>query len=379
MNKKHTVNFDETIVMKENFLKELNQAIDKVIGEKKDLNIDYDLLEQALGYMLKSCTSVKISPISVITPLEKSEMLGVTLDFFKSIDISIYRQAIETVLQQHENIKLKIYNVHEVKDFNKKDEFNLLEYTSDGSVQSNKGNAVVNVPTKVKVNSKEENILDENECTLEDLYTVVHEISHLFDLDLESERASNEELKGERPESKASDTRELLGEATTIAFEGMLTDYLTKNTDYSKQTIEEISSIRINSFMQDARLVYAKLLLAKEKSQNGEITLQYIEKFMRDNNFSTQYVRRMARNIIDDPRSMNFEKRYALGGLIAPTIIKKYKEDGPSILKKYLEESKNGNFKGAMNTLGIQLNDEGLKVLVNNLKEQILDLSKEER
>lgn len=49
-----TVNLDETIVMKENFLKELNQAIDKVIGEKKDLNIDYDLLEQALGYMLKT-------------------------------------------------------------------------------------------------------------------------------------------------------------------------------------------------------------------------------------------------------------------------------------------------------------------------------------
>lgn len=374
-----TVNLDEAIVMRENFLKQLNQAMDKVIGEKEELNIDYDLLEQALGYMLKNCTSVKTSPISVITPLEKSEMLGVTLDFFKSIDLSVYRQAIETILQQHENIKMKIYNIHEVKDFNKKDEFNLLEYTSDGSVQSNKGNAVVNVPTKVKVNSKEEKILDENECTLEDLYTVVHEISHLFDLDLESEKTSNEELKGKRPESKVSNTRELLGEATTIAFEGMLTDYLLKNTDYSKQTIEEISSIRINSFMQDARLVYAKLLLAKEKSKNGEITLQYIEKFMRDNNFSTQYVRRMARNIIDDPRGMNFEKRYALGGLIAPTIIKKYKEDGPSILKKYLEESKNGNFKGAMNTLGIQLNSEGLKVLVNNLKEQILDLSKEER
>ncbi len=48
MSKEHIVNLDETIVMKENFLKELNQAIDKVIGEKKDLNIDYDLLEQAL-------------------------------------------------------------------------------------------------------------------------------------------------------------------------------------------------------------------------------------------------------------------------------------------------------------------------------------------
>lgn len=28
--------------------------MDKVIGEKEELNIDYDLLEQALGYMLKT-------------------------------------------------------------------------------------------------------------------------------------------------------------------------------------------------------------------------------------------------------------------------------------------------------------------------------------
>lgn len=90
---------------------------------------------------------------------------------------------------------------------------------------------------------------------------------------------------------------------------------------------------------------------------------------MRDNGFSIQYIRRMANNIIHDPRDMLFEKRYALGRLIAPTIIKKYKEEGITTLKRYLEEVRNENFEGAMSALGIQLNGEGINQLVANTRE----------
>ena len=132
-------------------------------------------------------------------------------------------------------------------------------------------------------------------------------------------------------------------------------------------------------YLNDARLVYAKLLLAKEKSKNGEINLEFVEKFMKDNGFTTQYIRRMAHNIINDPRDMLYEKRYALGGLIASTIIKKYKEEGAETLKKYLEEAKNENFEGAMNVLGIELNEQGINQLIANVKEQMTRINVKQR
>lgn len=301
------VDFDKFIVMKEGFLKKLNIAIDKVIKEKESLDINYDLLEKALEVMIKNSRFIDNGLISTVVPIKKSEMLTVTLDFFKSIDIDFYKKAIDTILQQNNSIKMNIYNFHDIKNYEKRDNNHLLEYTPDGSVQSRNGLAKVNIPTKTELNSKEEKTFDKETCTLEDLYTVVHEISHLFDLNLENQ--TNITGKTRRKEN----TRELTGEATAIAFEGLLTEYLLKNNLYSREGIQQIARQRINSSIQDARLVYAKLLLSKEKSKNGEITLQFIEEFMRNNNFSTQYVRKMAYDIINVPINMLFQNRYAMG------------------------------------------------------------------
>ena len=365
------VDFNEFVVMRGKNLEELNRAIDKVIEEKKSMDLDYDLMEKVLGRMVRNVRSIDIDPTTVVTPMKKEEMLKVTLDFFKSIDPELHRKAVDTILQHSDNIKMRIYNVHEIEDFKKRDEKGILKYTTNGNVYSTNGYATVHVPTKTQLDSKGEKILNKDECTLQDLYTTVHEISHLFDLDLELGKPDKEELEGGAGRRKTRIAREIFGEATTIAFEGMLTEYLLENRLYSKESVQQISNRTLNSNLQDARLVYAKLLLAKEKSLDGEITPEYIEEFMRDNGFSTQYIRRMADNIIHDPRDMLFEKRYALGGLIAPTIIKKYREEGASTLKRYLEESKNENFEGAMDALGIELNQEGINQLIINMKDYI--------
>ena len=102
------------------------------------------------------------------------------------------------------------------------------------------------------------------------------EIAHLFDFDLEKGMPDKEELEGKRSERKTRIARELLGEATTIAFENMLSEYLIEKGIYPKQTIQRIDNARMNSNLNDARLVYAKLVLAKEKSKNGEITLEFV-------------------------------------------------------------------------------------------------------
>ena len=367
------IDFDKFIVMKESFLKKLNIAIDEVINEKESLDINYDLLEKVLEAMIKNNRFMYNGHITTVVPIKKSEMLNVTLDFFKSIDIDFYRKAIDTILQKNNNIKMNIYNSHNIKSYEKRDNNNLLEYTPGGSVQSRNGLATVNIPTKTELNSKEEKILDNDTCTLEDLYTVVHEIAHLFDLNLENQRNITDETR------RKENTRQLTGEATAIAFEGLLTEYLLKNNLFSRDGIQQIEKKRLNSSIQDAILVYAKLLLSKEKSKNGEITLNFIEKLMRDNNLSTQYVRKMAYDIINIPRSMLFQNRYALGGLIAPTIIKAYKENGSVALKKYLEYTKNSDLEKALKTIGIEMNIQGINTLKKNYNEQLQVLNAKER
>ena len=373
------VDFDEFVAMKENFLKKLNIAIDKVIREKESMDLDYDLLEKALGAMIRNNKSIDESPITVVTPIKKEEMLKVTLDFFESIDPELHKKAVDTILQQTDNIKMRIYNLHKIKDFKKRDEKGIPEYTRGANVYSRNGYATVHIPIKRELNSEEEKLLNKDECTLEDLYVMVHEIAHLFDLDLDLGRPDRAEIEGKEEERKERITRELVGEATAISFEGMLSQYLLENGIYSKDAIQEIANLNMNSFLQDARLVYTKLLLAREKTKNGEITLEFVEKFMRDNGFSVQYIRKMAYNIIHDPRDMLYKKRYALGGLIAPTIIKKYREEGAGTLKRYLEEAKKENFEGALNALGIQLNEEGLSKLIANMREWVSRINPKER
>lgn len=372
------VDFDQFVVMREKFLKKLNIAIDKVIREKESMDLDYDLMEKALGTMLRNVRSIDTGPICIVTPIKKREMLKVTLDFFESIDPELYKKAIDVILQQTENIKMNIYNLHEIRDFEKRDERGIPEYTRNGNVHSRDGYAIVHVPTKTQLNQKEEKILEADEGTLKDLYVMVHEISHLFDLDLQLEKPDKKDLVGEL-EYKDRISNELIGEATAIAFEGLLSEYLLENGIYSTEAIQEINNLNMNSFLQDARLVYAKLLLAREKIKNGEVKLEFVEQIMRDNGFSIQYMRRMASSIIDDPRDMLYEKRYALGGLIAPTIIKKYKEEGAEPLKRYLEEAKKENFEGAMAALGIELNEEGINQLVANMRERVYRMNPKER
>lgn len=174
-------------------------------------------------------------------------------------------------------------------------------------------------------------------------------------------------------------TRELFGEGTTIAFEGMLTEYLLNNTDFSKDAIRQNIIRRIRSSIEDARLVYVKLLFSRIKEEKGSIDLNDIEILMRNNNLSMQYVKDMSRRMFEDPRSMLWEKRYAIGGLIAPTIAKKYKEKGPEVIKDYIESVKNDDFHNALSVLEIEINDKGINELIKNMREQISILSIGER
>ena len=343
------VDFDEFVVMKEGFLKKLNIAIDRIIEEKQSMNLDYDFIEKILKSMIKN-KNVNNSDVLVVAPIDRSQLLSITLDFFNSIDPEFYKKTIEIILQQNNDIKMNMYNIHEVSDFKTRDENDFVEHTPYGVVQTRNGQALVNIPTRTELRGEEEKIINKKDCTLEDLYTVVHEIAHLFDLNLDISKPTKNEIAGEKETYEDNIARELTGEATTIAFEGLLSDYLLKNTAYPKAAIQQISNKRINSCLQKARIVYSRLLLAREKNERGEITLDFIEKLMKDYNLSIQDVRYMASSIINSPKDMLMQNRYAIGGLIAPTIIKTYKTKRFRGNKKIFRRSKKMRLKISIKT-----------------------------
>lgn len=329
------INFSDFVLIDDQTLQKLNSKIDEVITEKNSMHINYDLLEQVLDSILKHSRYRKHTSIPTVVQIKKEEMLGITLDFFKSIDEKLYEEAVNTIIKKHNNIKVNIYNVHDIKNFNQENEFGMLDYEKGGSVQTLRGKATVRVPTKTELSTEESKLIDKDTCTLEDLYTLVHEISHLFDLNMSQN--NKDIIKGKR--KKGSVTRELLCESTTIAFEGMLTEYLLKNTNYPKQKIQDIMKIRSNSSFLDARNTYAKLILAKEKSKNGEITKEYIEDFVRKNNFSPRFAKNIIQELIRKPTGIHWIKRYALAKLISPTIIRKTREERKRNINKIFTRS----------------------------------------
>ena len=139
------IDFGKFVVMRENFIKELNKAVDRIIEEKKDLKMDYDFIEKALKGMLKGKKSIIEPEKSVkdkimnkrvndedenaVIPINNGQVLKLTLDFYKSIDPELYKQVINIILQQDKSIKINVYNIHDIQDFDTRDENNLKEYS----------------------------------------------------------------------------------------------------------------------------------------------------------------------------------------------------------------------------------------------------------
>ena len=159
----------------------------------------------------------------------------------------------------------------------------------------------------------------------------------------------------------------------------MLTEYLLKNTQISGNSIFQIVNRRIDNSYYAAQMTYFELLLAKEKTLNREITNDFIEKNMRNLGLTVQEMRNIAVSIIDSPENVFYVNRYALGGLIAPTILRAYRKNGPEAIKTYLEEVRNNNLGAALGAIGIEISEEGINELIVNVRQQYLDLNKGER
>ncbi len=364
-------------VIEQNILDKLNNSIDRVIADKNRYNLDYEFIEETLEKLLKDRRIVGMGKTTILTNVSKEQALREILQFFKSVDEEFCNKAIKVILQQNEKVKMNIYNINSIRRLDKEDENGIEEYDYIGSVSSNRGKATVHIPLGEDLNAENtKKIGSTNHCTIDDLCTIVHEISHLFDFEIDDTLPSRNKLlnpdirKGLR---KYNLTRELLTETTATVFEGIFADYLLQNTKYCKTETKQNIITKQVSFLIDAQYVHAKLFLAREKEKSGIISQNFIKQTMKQKHLSKSYVKYLATCITKDIHNMQFERRYAFAGLIAPTIIKKYRQnpkEGAEQLKKYLSYVKQDNFEEALGVFGITWDREGIDQMIRNVKEE---------
>lgn len=369
---------EDIVILDEKTLRALDRKIDYEIHDMEKHPIDFNLLQYVLEEMTRNQQIRRTSYVDKIVPIKREEMLAVTLDFFKSIDEEFYRQAIDVIMNKNEKLKMYIYNAHLAQKTEQKDENGISMYSATPCIESNNGHTNVLIPLQYGISKEHASkLLDKNSGTLNDLYSIVHEISHLFDHDedVRGVPTTEEIIEGkehQRPESQINS--DLLVEATAATFEGLLTNYLLERGLYPRAAVTDIAISRMHNSIYKARIACAEVTLANIKRKKGEITNDDIENLMNKHRMSVPYVRQTARRIIDDKKTVMYKNRYAIAGLIAPTIISEVEqkgENGVECLKRYLKASHDNDFDGALMALGIEKTPEGLRKIVGKMNSRM--------
>lgn len=345
----------------DNKLFRLNECANRTREEKKKSNIDFAFLEKVYKIILRNTNYLQEGKVKCIIPIKKEEIIRIALEFFQSIDEEFYQRAKNVIMNIDEQASSSVVNVN-IDD----------RYGRIGFLKTVFGKSEAYMPIQ-SILSKQE-ALENGTGTLEDLYTMVHEISHLFDLNVKDTLPKIVEPNNKK-EKKI--TRELFGETTTRAFEILLTEYLLKNTDYSKDAIKQQHKITENNYYDMASSIYGRLLLAEECEKNGKITQETLEKLRKKNGLGIHYFRHVIDKIINDPRSLTFRNRYAVANAVASTIVKKYHEGGSKILKMYLNAVKEDDMEKVLNILEISLGNEGIRQVIDNKLQLNRNIDKE--
>ena len=345
------------------FMEKFNDALDIIIKQRDAIFVNADGIQEALKQFLLGRKLVDYNKRMVGNYIKREDMIKNMLKFYESIDKELYQKTIKVVLGQNDRIKAHIYNKRKVKDFRKMDENGLPKYTIDGSTDSLYGNSVVNIPLE-----------SDEYCSLDEVYMIVHEIAHLFDLNPESTSARFRKT----PDSvevyfKRNFTRDILAETTAVAFEEIFTDYLRENTSYSRSEIDNNEINRIRHSFFSAQFVFLRLAFAKEKEKHEKVTKEDIKRVLKENGMDSQNTINRLKAIINHPYELPIEIRYALAGLIAPTMVEEYrknKKHGIKLIKQYIQCVWSNNIKDALGVYKIYWDKRSIKRMIANVKKQ---------
>lgn len=342
-------------------LRELNECIEKTRSYMLS-STNYDFLEQLSKLVLQK---IKVENTGNITPVvlfAREEAMSIVLNFFNSLgNTEWYEQAKSIILGQNKNIEISIFREENVSDFLEKNEDGLYKYSYGSQIEQSSNNhkkAIIRV-------SLNDEFLDVNrympkdKFTIEDIYSIVHEISHTFDL-------GNDE--------NAVQERQLFAEMTSFCFEGMLSEYLINNNIVNERIVDKIKQRRMENTLRRAKSVWGKVNLIKLKEKEKTLTKENIKQMLDENGIKDPvYVQSMLRDILTTVPSIDYEARYPIGMLTAYEYMKMYKKDKKQAiekLSKYCESIKRGDTSDeVLKLIGCPMNLEEIETVINDIRD----------
>lgn len=321
-------------------LSELNSIIE-TYRDMMDISLNYDFIEYAATMLMRKSN---FKPQRVyIKYYNPEQAIGIALDFFKSLGIDEwYNNARNIILGKDKRIGINIYDYKNIKDKNKKDENGIQMYTPDSSTEGkideyDKYNFRNSTPRSLVRISKQDryddlpNIISKEKFTLDDIYSIVHEISHTFDLENDVFSVNQRRIYSEIP---------------TFCFEKMLGKYLTDNNIVEERVVESIERQRIEDVMYHTKHVYVIMNLMRIQEEEGLITKESIDKFTRSRNIrNVEFIRQSLMDVLELDIDLNLHIKYLIAGLTSSQFIKLYNQDKKQAIENlylYCQDVKEG-------------------------------------
>ena len=326
-------------------LKMLNEFIQENLQNRKN-STDYDLLYRISVMMTKDFTikDWHNNPITKPSTMEKTKKIA--LQFFKGLDQELYEK-VKGVIEGNSKFSFNMYMLDENEDFSKTDNDGMPIHSKIPMVLEKNGKTGVFVPCK---------------GTLEDIYLLVHELSHTFDLP-----------PNDNP------TRYVLGEITPYFFEAMLSQYLVENGIATKEQVVGIEERQIVGHYNDGVETFAKFKLMKIKEEKGDITQDDIKQLQKRYGVSHNHIRYILDRMVNSAPFIEVKARYMTAQLIYPHFMEQYEKNPQSAiktLKKYFEQIKSNSFIGSLQTLGIEPREDSIQDLIKTANTRFENLEK---
>lgn len=321
-------------------LQMLNSFIDENLRNRRN-STDYGLLYRISG-MMTNWLQIKDRHINQITkPFSEEQTKDVALQFFKGLDQQLYER-VKDILDGKSDFDFNMYQLNEDEDFLKTKDDGMPVHTKTACVMSKNGKSAIYVPCR---------------GTIEDIYLLVHELSHTFDF-----------IENDNP------TRNLMGEVTPLCFEAMLSQYLLENGIASRDDVVNREKGTSISHYDDGAETFAKLELMRIKEQQGEIKQEDIIHMQRKYGITNGQLGFVLGRLAQSEPNVDYRARYMIAQLVYPHYMEEYQQNPQNALqslKEYFEQIKVNNLEGSLESLGIEPSIESIPHLIQKCNRRL--------
>lgn len=322
---------------------QLNGFIHENLKNRRN-STNYNLLHIISEMMTKGLNVNDRRFNDITTPSSENQTKQIALQFFKELDQELYEKA-KNIVEGNSEIDFNIYKLDKTEDFSRTKSDGMPIHTKTACVKTKDGKSAVYVPCT---------------GTVEDIYLLVHELSHTFDL-----------IKNDNP------TRNMLGEVTPYCFEAMLGQYLVENGIATKNEIASREKGNIVSHYDDGVETFAKLELMKIKEKQGDINQEDIIDMKKRYGITDRQLGYVLGRLAHSEPNVDYRARYMIAQLVYPHYMEQYERNPQNairIMKEYFEQIKTNNFEGALQTLGIDPSINSIQELIETSNRRISSL-----